>query len=354
MIAQLKAWLRACWADWLGHREDRYYWRQQTDVVTLPSEARVCLWQPDGKLGDAIVTATLVHSLRVQRPDLKLVVVCDPGLISFWQGLQGVEDALPEDQWMQLKAGVGRSPLHAFVSFETFVSVSTLRALRALQPKVAIGFSVAQYQAFTHSLVDLTYSFPRRHITERLRHVCEVLSLDYLAASDVATCAAAATSELSASLPADRPVVYLNALAAAAHRSFNTQALLWIVAQIQAHSPSALILLNAGDDVRSQLAQQLGMPQVQWMPQTRLSTWQLVHLVSRCDGLISTDTALGHIGAAVNKPLAVFYADKHYNAVVWRPMSAYAQLVLPTEAGDVSRLDHAAAQQAIRAVCSSL
>lgn len=69
------------------------------------------------------------------------------------------------------------------------------------------------------------------------------------------------------------------------------------------------------------------------------SVWELMQHIDACDLVISPDTAIGHLGAVLGKPVLVFYRDRHYNPVVWRPEGPCVTLLLPTVVGDINTFD---------------
>jgi len=78
-----------------------------------------------------------------------------------------------------------------------------------------------------------------------------------------------------------------------------------------------------------------------------MDVWGLMRNVAGSDLIISPDTSIGHIAAVWSKPSVVFFADTHYNPVVWRPMNDFCELVLPQTVGDVNNFDKSVGASAI-------
>jgi ADP-heptose:LPS heptosyltransferase len=343
----LSALLRGWVADWLGKREDRYYWRQQTDALMLASGATLLLWQPDGKLGDAIINTSLLSSIHTQRPDVQLIIVTNSGLQPFWQELPFISAALTENNYSAYCAQFGNKEkgIDVFISFETFISLSCLKAIRTLEPKVSIGFDVGRYKLFTHALADHTYMHPRRHISERLKGVCEVLRLQYSENTGLKALAASWRPPIADKLRPKTLTVFLNTFGAADHRSFTEDTTRIILGHIKACAPDAQVIVNAPPHICHQLLQ---IDSSLILIRDPITTWQLLHLVSQSDVTITPDTALGHIAAAMKSKVVVFYADSHYNPIVWRPMCEGAQQVLPVKTGNVNQHNSQDAANAIQ------
>lgn len=345
-----KSFARSWLIDLLAGRDDRCYWRQPRDAQPLPQNATVLLWQPDGKLGDAVVHARFLHDLVQQRPDLKVHIACDAGLVAFWQALPGVVKAhvatasAQRSNLVQALKGCG-----AFISFETFLSLETVRMVRALRPQRCMGFSVAPYRLFDDALVDTTYAFPRRHVSDRLRHLAEVLQLDHLGHSAVADTTRTLAGAASGTAPPARTgkVVFLNTYAAAADRSFSAASVTALLEAIAVGAPGARVVVSLpADQTLGSLQNAHSTLTIEALAPGR-SIWQLLGTIDACDVVVTPDTAIGHLGAALDKPVIVAYRDRHYNPVVWRPLASRVTTLLPQQVGDINSFDLATAQEAI-------
>ena len=334
--------LRGLILDWLAERDDRCYWRQPRHQQQLPIGANVCLWQPDGKLGDAVIHTALVQCLQTLRPDLQLKIICSSTVASYWNAIPGI-------QVFQLPAGKARasdvhhriSPLDVFISLESFLSIDTVNAIRRIRPKITIGFNVAQYRIFDISLLDFTYSIPRRHISQRIHTLFEAINLEYDGRRPNLTPLAHVDVSERVPIKANKFHVFLNVAGAAKNRTFNRASIEKIINTLKGQHPTARILLSAPKQERADWEQWVSQRKerdTQIIPND-LSIWELISLIARCQLTITPDTAIGHIAAAVDTPVCVFYADAHYNPLVWRPMTSKAALVTPSQPGDVNSLN---------------
>lgn len=348
---KLKTALRGLLLDWLADRDDRYYWRQPNGPFVPAEGAAVLIWQPDGKLGDSVLHTTLVSSLHSQRPDLRLVVVCAPSLHSFWERIPGVHaviDAADGRATAQaVLAVVGQ--VDVFVSTEAFLSLDTVRFMRSVKPRISIGLNVGRYKLFSYSIADHSYDHPRRHVTDRLRAVCDLLSLRYQTDSALKDVAMTGLTP-RVTLPAGVPHVFLNTFGAGAHRTFSNDTVAWLTAQVKAINPNAHIVFNVPSTERDAFAQWHGMAAVPgWMlAPPNMDVWELTALIAQCQAVVTPDTSIGHIAAALAIPSTVLFHDSHYTTIVWAPASPLAQLVKPQSDGDVNHLDRVYAQTALQ------
>nr|WP_315197789.1 glycosyltransferase family 9 protein [uncultured Aquabacterium sp.] len=329
---QLTRHLRHLAIDLLGQRDDRCYWRQACEPRALPRSARVLLWQPDGKLGDGLLNASFVHDLRVQRPDVQVHVACPPGMQAFWKPLPGVHAVHSTESGAARKALVAASQgCDAFVSFETFLSLDTVRLVRALKPARTLGFSVSRYRLFTDALVDTTYEFPREPIQQRLVRLCDVLAVQHLGRSDVADCL---RNMPRAADIGQHPglAVFFNTYAANADRCLSPQAVVQVRSVIRSQLSGAAVTLSLPSTQSQATALDAN---TQALPPCA-SVWALMQHIDACDVVISPDTAIGHLGAALGKHVIVIYRDRHYNPVVWRPQGPSVQVLLPQQPGDIN------------------
>lgn len=354
---KLKTALRGLLLDWLADRDDRYYWRQPSSSFTPPQGGTFCLWQPDGKLGDSVIHTSLIASLQQQRPDLHLMVVCAPSLVAFWERIPGVQTVIGAPSSMHAAQAVLASGkrLDVFVSMEAFLSIDTARFMRAVDPVVRIGLNVGRYRAFTYSLSDHTYDHPRRHVTERLRNVCELMGLGYQYASALKDVAASGLTP-RVSLQAGVPHVLLNTYGAGPQKVFSPDTVDWLVQQLRAQQPDARIVFNVPAAERTTFAQRHGIGQdtALMLAPEHMDLWELIALLDQCQAVVTPDTGIGHIAAALSRPLAVFYEDAHYTPVVWAPSTLLLYPVKPAVSGNVNQFDRHAAEHAIHAMASAL
>jgi ADP-heptose:LPS heptosyltransferase len=333
----LKQWLRSIWVDHLGQREDRYYWRQQLDGLALPQAGTVCLWMADGKLGDAIVNSMLVKSLRLARPDLSVTLVCSASTAPFWLRLPGISHVVPVGKhWKQtldtVRQRVSRR-FDAFISFETFASSELLQVLKGLNPVAAVGFSVGAYRAFQYSLVDNTYQFPRRHITQRLVNLCDLMGIGFVAESDMVPIVHQGLSRGQGA--AKSPRCFFNVYGASEARSFSVSSVSAICQTLSGLIAGLKVEFNVPQGARAEwqgAMPQLGAIQGELAPQG-MDLWTLFEHVAQADFVVTTDTAIGHIAAAMGVPCAVFFADRHYNPIVWAPFSTRLEKIMPVVGG---------------------
>jgi ADP-heptose:LPS heptosyltransferase len=338
----LKQWLRNATLDLLAQRDDRYYWRQPMTDFALPDQATLCLWQPDGKLGDSVIHTILVDNIVRQRPDVRLIVVCAASLLPFWARIPGV--------WQAVSAPYGRQAAQAvlaltsrvdvLVSLEAFASVDTLRFIQLVKAPINIGLSVGRFKAFQYSITDNTYDFPRRHVTDRLRHLCALMRLNYQANSALPNVAHSQRSKL-VTLDHVQPCIFLNIYGAGAQKLFTDDTVAWLISQVHQHSPTAQVILNVPDPQRTAYAAHLQATadkRLSLAPKG-MSLWELIALMQQCHAVITPDTGIGHIAGALGLPLTVFFEDAHYTPVVWAPVSKSLQIVAPTTSGNVNNFD---------------
>lgn len=346
---KLKTALRGLLLDWLADREDRCYWRQAVGSAKPAPGATFCLWQPDGKLGDSVIHTSLVHSLATHRPDMKIVVVCAPGLVGFWQRIPGVHAVIGASSAREATRHLQQERLRidVLVSLEAFLSLDTARFIRAVRPTTCIGLNTGRYRVFTHAIADNTYDHPRRHVTQRLRHLCELLEVPHVASSGLPSVALDGRT-VRVTLPEGIPHVFLNVYGAGPQKAFSDDTVGWLIQEIRAHLPRARILLNVPPHQRDRFQQAAaGAAQQVSLAPEGMNLWELIALMHQCAAVITPDTGIGHIAAALQQPLMVFFEDTHYTPVVWAPDTPALRKVTPAQNGHINSFDRGLVRQSL-------
>lgn len=336
--------------DLLAQREDRYYWRQPLTDFELPPDATLCLWQPDGKLGDSVIHTILLDNIARQRPDVRVIVVCAASLVQFWQRIPGVWKSVSAHPARQAASAVlsVANRVDVFVSLEAFASVDTLLFMREVKAPITVGLSVGRFKGFLYSLADNTYDHPRRHVTDRLRNLCSLMRLEYRPTSSVARIAAEQRTSL-VTVPEHQESVFLNIYGAGPQKLFSPDTVSWMLEQIRLHVPTASVILNVPEAQRDSMMERMktdGSFSMSLAPQG-MSIWELIALMNQCLAVVTPDTAIGHIAAALDLPVAVFFEDIHYTPVVWRPLCDKLQVVTPVKPGNVNNFDPSQASAAL-------
>jgi len=353
----IKATLRSLLLDWLAARDDRYYWRQPSTHFQPAQGATFCLWQPDGKLGDSVIHTTFIHTLATQRPDMRIVIVCAPSLVGFWQRIPGVAMVVGASDSAQAIAAVkaARLSLDVFMSMEAFLSIDTARFIRATKPRNCIGLNVGRYRAFTHSISDNTYDHPRRHVTERMRNLCELIQVPYVDASGLPSVALSGRTD-RVSLADGTQHIFLNVYGAGPQKAFTDETVTWLIQELRTLLPGAHIVLNVPANQRDRFAAYCGPsdgPRVSLAPEN-MDLWELIALMAQCAAVVTPDTGIGHIAAALRQPLTVFFEDAHYTPVVWSPNTPTLEAVLPVTNGNVNLFDRKRGRTQVADMCAQL
>jgi ADP-heptose:LPS heptosyltransferase len=346
----MKAFLRKFLVDSVGQRDDWYVFRRLEAPIDPISEfSSVVVWQPDGKLGDAIVTSYLLDSLKAAAPGLALYVACPSRVWGFYELLGLCAGRLEPERPARLR---GQLPeLHRsrllFISMESFHSLAAFVAIRRLRPKEAVGFNVGPYKAFTRSVVEATYQEPRTSIFDRVVNLCRLLGIPYRD-----TCPLQLERRRT---PQGSPrSVFFNTFAASKDRTFSEKSIETILSAIAetVKGPLKIYLGVKPDAPLPELPAAADAGRLALEPVGDVSIRELLAILREVDGVITPDTATAHIAAVFDTPQAVFYDEPRYSPVVWRPHSDKAVQVLPREAGDVNGFCEAQARSAIQSILS--
>jgi ADP-heptose:LPS heptosyltransferase len=69
------------------------------------------------------------------------------------------------------------------------------------------------------------------------------------------------------------------------------------------------------------------------------SLFELFDIIDDMDAVITPDTGIGHVAAALSKPLLVAFKDSYYCPLAWKPISNQLELVYSNTDNTVNDLD---------------
>ena len=343
----ITSFLREVALDVLAKREGRFYWRQMKPKPQLRGDEHIVLWQPDGKLGDAVINSMIVADVLDTYPKIRLTIAAPLNLHGFWRRIPGVAAVVDSASSFRKNNSHELRPCDIFISLETFLSLSTVQAIKQLSPNVAIGLSVGQYRLFDYSIADNTYEHPRKHISNRLRTLTDLLGIEF-------TCTSPLPAAISRGLAQASPNpsspngggIFINTYAASADRSFSLKTVDFLLRLALSASGNPDIKVSVFPENAEAITNLIDVTNEAHrisLVYPRPDIWDLIESISTCSKVITPDTAIAHLGAGLGKDVFVFYRDQVYNPIVWAPLTKRASFISSMDLSDVNGYEPGAA-----------
>lgn len=332
--------------DWLGQRKDNLGWRAVAPVPKWAPVTRILLLQLDGKLGDSVHLSAMLKPIRERFPAGTISVATTPDFGRYWSSNPLVHRVIIIPRRSEARFRLWRlwRTLHrergqfdVCVLFEPFLTFDSLLGVRAVDAGVNIGFAKQHYQLFDISLHDHTFHWRKRLIDSRVRELLGVFG----AAEDVELQGytgigdeggAAAERILS---PRSELRVFLNAFGTASESCFDQSHLLEIIRGLFAgdFGQDIAVFLNLPTSYPPHLVAELGSlanvsKRVVRLP-SPLEMSVLFAVIARMQLVISPDTGIVHVAAAMDIPQVALYPERAFKGTVWRAQSARACVLVP-------------------------
>lgn len=337
--------------------------RSARQPITPPRRVLIAV---GGQLGDAVLATGVFSFLETAIPDVELGVVSGSNASVVFQGQPGIRWIHTVDHWKQRRAPV--SPMTRVVDHWQ----SWRRAVREI---AAIGYdSAIDLYAFYPNMATVMWAarIPRRIgyasgggarlFTDALsapaldRHVVEhhatLVSrlVDPKHAIDAVTPSIASTPLMERGVrgaPGEYVVVHMGA--GSRQKEWSLAQWRTLISDIQT-TDCAIVLTGRGERERA-TANAISVTQPTVINLVDRLEWQeLVDVVRNADGVVSPDTAVAHIAAAVDTPNVVIWAGIN-DPRNWRPRSARTAIVMhPVPCAPCFRPDGCSHMSCIRGV----
>jgi ADP-heptose:LPS heptosyltransferase len=330
-------------------------WRVDVRPVDIRHCKVLVLLGLDGKLGDAVLQSALVREIADAAPSCRILVATTRAISSYWQSCAGVAGVFIVPSRSEASTRARLSALRALsripelsavdvaLAFDPIPMLDYFCFIRWLMPRVAIGLSVLQYELFDISIVDPILEVPRKHAGERIVRVLSALGVTRTLA-DLSSLVPPSTQ---AALAMDKPGpamrrIFLNGFGASPTRTFSCSQLVEVSRSLLAMDPGICVVINASADQR-------GNPDLRRLlgeHADRLSLFQsdgtvcaLFDAVAACGAVLTPDTGVAHVAAAVQVPVVVAFDDVDFNPVCWHPLGRRVICLVQDQPQGISRID---------------
>lgn len=321
-------WLRAQKGKWaaklLGRVCGGGYERRQVH--------KILLLRNDNKLGDALVSSTLLRGLKELFPQAKIEVVAgtnNGALLRANPAVSAVYVAT-EGLFSLVRCGLRlrREKYDLYLDLDETPTLPSLVFLKLLKPRWAFGFNRRQYPLYN---LTQTLDLSACHITARyeacLRYLGYQNEFDSSYEIHLPSAAQATAKNFCEARPHGGRLIVVNPLAASRHRSFGTEQIFELAALFPADT---VVLIGQAASLKKWLGGRGLLPN---MATFTAGLFEAAALAQRARVLLTPDTFWVHLACALHIPAVAVYrgeAGKPYqgNLAVWRPLDPAVKMLL--------------------------
>lgn len=291
---------------------------KEKNEFTLASIKKILLLRDDDKIGDMVVSTSLLRELSkkgytvdvLATPNNVAIIENNPHINNIY--LTSAVDTLQ-------KLGAERYDL--IIDMGDKISPTSLRYLREVNGRNVIGFNKESYNIYNKSI---SYKGYNSHITERYSLLMKTLELQSFSTHYELFYPEEFKAEVTEFLNGlgFQRVILINPFAADSRREMSFEQLIPLLTSLRTLYPqTAIVLLDHLNKIDFSLPAGVFINPFQ-------NILAAIALIANVDLIISPDTSIVHIAAAYDKPLVSLYGNdihgKYINSDVWGPGYANA------------------------------
>lgn len=278
----------------------------------------------DGKIGDMVISTILFRELKIKYPKIKIgVVVREGGTLEIAKEDNNIDKIHIFHKGKEGEEGkeISKYKYDILVDFSEFLRVNQMKYIKKCNAKINIGLNKENWNLF-----DISYSLNKnKHITDLYSRILKIFGIDNPNLKSTFS----VSEKFLNKIDVKENIVLLNPYAASKHRSINRENILKISKNILSMNTKCKLIILAHGENRNEILEILKeLDERAICPKTNLM--EAAAWVEKSKLVISPDTAIVHIAAALGKPLIAIYRedknDQNYN--LWAPNSKNAQILI--------------------------
>ena len=294
-----------------------------------PQNLRAVLFlRQDGKIGDYIVSSFAFREIKKANPAIQIGVVCSAKNRQLFENnphIDALHEVQPKSTLSYYQVGKSLAGQYDAVIDPTLsLRPRDLLLLRALNAQYYVGLGKADYQLFNHNI-----SNTQQHFADVYAQALQELGFADINTQPELPSNPAAEAAVQTFLQQNslQHYIALNFFGAANSRRFSLEAIAQTLTAFQAAFPAQRFILLTYPEITPSL-----VALCQQQPNTTLyANTQTIHdsiaLIRHAQAVLTPDTAIIHIAAALNKPIIGLYRQDAQNYANWYPKSENAQII---------------------------
>ena len=294
-----------------------------------PHNLRAILFlRQDGKIGDYIVSSFAFREIKKANPAIKIGVVCSAKNRQLFENnphIDALHEVRPKSTLSYYQIGKSLAGQYDAVIDPTLsLRPRDLLLLRTLNAKYYVGLNKADYRLFTHNIQN-----SQQHFADVYAQALRLLGFDRINTQPELPESPASEAAVQDFLQQNglQNYIALNFFGAANSRRFGLDAIARALTAFQAAFPAQKFILLTYPEITPSLATLCQQhPNATLYPHTQ-TIHDSIALIRHAQAVLTPDTAIIHIAAALDKPIIGLYRQDAQNYANWYPKSENAQII---------------------------
>lgn len=294
-----------------------------------PHNLRAILFlRQDGKIGDYIVSSFAFREIKRAHPAIKIGVICSAKNRQLFENnphIDTLHEVQPKSTLSYYQVGKSLSGQYDAVIDPTLsLRPRDLLLLRTLNAKYYVGLNKADYQLF-----NLNIANSQQHFADVYAQALRLLGFANIHTQPELPNHPASEAAVQTFLQQNslQHYIALNFFGAANSRRFSLEAIAHTLTAFQAAFPAQKFILLTYPEITPSLATLCQQhPNATFYPHTQ-TIHDSIALIRHAQAVLTPDTAIIHIAAALNKPIIGLYRQDPQNYANWHPKSEHAQII---------------------------
>ena len=294
-----------------------------------PQNLRAVLFlRQDGKIGDYIVSSFAFREIKKANPAIQIGVVCSAKNRQLFENnphIDALHEVQPKSTLSYYQVGKSLAGQYDAVIDPTLsLRPRDLLLLRVLNAAHYVGLGKADYRLFTHNIANT-----QQHFADVYAQALRLLGFDNINTQPELPASPASEAAVQTFLQQNgwQDYIALNFFGAANSRRFSLEAIAQTLTAFQAAFPAQQFILLTYPEITPSLAALCqAHPNATLYPHTQ-TIHDSIALIRHAQAVLTPDTAIIHIAAALDKPIIGLYRQDPQNYANWHPKSDQAQII---------------------------
>ncbi len=282
----------------------------------------------DGKIGDYIVSSFAFREIKKANPKIKIGVLCSAKNRQLFENnpyIDALHEVVPKSAASYCAVGSALARQYdVAIDLNLHLRARDLMLLRALDCPYNLGLGKAGYRLFNLNIANI-----QQHFNDVYSQTLQLLGFTDLDTRPMLPHHPASETAVQAFLQQNGLKNYtaLNFFGASNSRRFSRQAIQTALTAFQTTFPEQQFVLLTYPEITPMLQEVCRDQPNCFLYADTQTIHDSIALLRHADTVLTPDTAIAHIAAALDKKIVGLYREDPRNLANWRPNSQKAQLL---------------------------